>query len=67
MENDHPGWRKMYSSNKQRHFSCWKTTPINGFEEIVLLGNAETALQELDKLFKMLAPFMKILQRQKKD
>ena len=34
-------------------------------EDIVLLGNTEAALQELDKLFTALAPFMKLLQKQK--
>ena len=36
-------------------------------EEIIVQGNAESALQELDKLFKALTSFMKLLQKQKKD
>ena len=36
-------------------------------KEIVLRGNADTALQVLDELFTALTPFMKILQKWKKD
>ena len=36
-------------------------------EEIVLQGNADTALQELDEVFTAVTPFMKLLQKQKKD
>ena len=67
MERDHFGWRRMYTKNEQRHFSCWKTTISLMDEEIVLQGNADTALQELDEVFTAVTPFMKLLQKQKKD
>ena len=44
MENCHQGWRKTYLSNKQSHFSCWKTTLLLMDEEIVLRSNAEVTL-----------------------
>ena len=36
-------------------------------EEIVLQGNADAALQELDEVFTAVTPFMKLLQKRKKD
>ena len=63
MEKDHIGWRKMYSETERRHLGRWKTTVTLMDEEIVLCGNANAALHKLDKLFKSLTAFMKMLQK----
>ena len=67
MEKDHVGWRKMYSHTERRHFSRWNITIKLMDKEIVLRGNADAVLQELDEVFTSLTAFMKNLQKQKKE
>ena len=68
MEKNYPGWRKKYTVNDRKLFSCYNiAVKLMKEEAIVYGGDIDLMLAYMDELFTALSPFVKKLQQRKKN